>query len=160
MSDQGKIAAAARPHATQLLAGAVVMLVCAALVDLWFCWPAGADMDAYEFLFYLAVIGTFTVFWYLVLLAVFPRLRPYGWAAGLLTAVLVDLSIALLAALAYWAASTHPNAPAATNTILGLELAYAFAYLAIFLMFVSWRVLLVYTAGGWVAQRLMRRLHR
>jgi hypothetical protein len=155
MSAPGEAVQAVRPHAAQLAAGALAMLVCAALVDLWFCWPAGADMDAYEYLVYLAVLGTFTVFWYLVLLLVFPRLQRTGPAAGLLTAVLVDLSIVLLGGLAYWAAASHPESPSSTNAILGLELAYVFAYLMIFLMFVSWRVLIVYALGGWIARRLM-----
>jgi len=144
-----------RPGALRLAGGALVMLLCAALIDLWFCWPAGVDMDAYEFLVYLVIIGTFSVIWYLVLLLVFPRLQRYGWAAGILTAVLVDLSIAILSVLVYWATASHSGSPSA-NAILGIELAYAFAYLAVFLMFISWRVLLVYAAGGWVAQQLMR----
>ena len=48
-----------KPTALQVIGGALVMLLCAALVDLWFCWPAGADIDAYEFLVYLVVLGTF-----------------------------------------------------------------------------------------------------
>jgi len=151
--------AAARPRALPLLGGALVMLACAALIDLWFCWPAGADMDAYEFLVYLVVIGTFTVLWFPLLLLTFPRLQRYGAVAGFVTAVLVDISIALLAAAAYWAAQSHSGSPSA-NAILGLELAYAFAYLAVFLVFTSWRMLLVYTLGGWVAQRLMQARRR
>ncbi len=145
-----------RPGALQLAGGALVMLACAAVVDLWFCWPAGADIDAYEFLVYLAVLGTFTVLWYVLLVLAFPRLQRFGAVAGFVTGVLADISIFLLGAAAYWGASSHPDSTAATNPILGLELAYVFAYLAIFLMFVSWRVLLVYTVGGWVAQQLMR----
>jgi hypothetical protein len=148
-------AAEPRPGALRLVGGALVMLLCAALLDLWFCWPAGAEMDAYEFLVYLVVIGTFTVLWYPVLLLAFPRLQRYGFITGFLTAVLVDISIAVLSAVVYWGASSHSGSPSA-NAILGLELAYAFAYLGIFLMFVSWRALLVYMAGGWVAQRVMR----
>ena len=147
--------AGVRTGALRIVGGALVMLLCAALLDLWFCWPAGAQMDAYEFLVYLAIIGIFTLFWYLVLMLVFPRLQRHGWAAGLLTGLLTDLSIAILSALAYWAAAGHSGS-ASDNAILGIELAYAFAYLTIFLVFVSWRVLLVYAAGGWVAQRLMR----
>ena len=136
------------------------MLACAALVDLWYVSPAGADMDLYEYLVYLAVVGAFTVFWYLLLLLAFPRLPRQGWLTGLLTGVLVDLSIALLAVAAYWGASSRPGSPSSTNAILGLELSYAFAYLAIFLMFASWRILLVYTLGGWLAGRLMRVIPR
>ena len=144
-----------RPTFLQLLAGALVMLACAALVDLWFCWPAGADMDPYEFLVYLVVLGSFTVLWYPVVLLVFPRLQRDGWAVGLLTGVLVDLSIVLLAAAAYWGASSHPGSPSSTNAILGLELAYVFAYLGIFLVFTSWRIPLLYTLGGWLAEYLI-----
>jgi hypothetical protein len=156
MSTPGETLASGRPAALQLLGGALVMLLCAALVDLWFCWPAGANMDAYEFLVYLIVLGTFTVLWYTLLVLTFPRMQRYGAVAGFSTAVLADISIALLGAVAYWAAADHQGSPS-TNAILGIELAYAFAYLTIFLIFASWRVLIVYTLGGWIAQRVMRR---
>jgi len=134
------------------------MLLCAALVDLWYCWPAGADIDAYEFLVYLVVLGVPTLFWYAMLVLFYPALR--GLVAGLLTGILADLSLVLLAVGAYWGASSHPASPSSTNAILGLELSYAFAYLMIFLVFASWRILLVYAIGGWLAERLMRVIPR
>ena len=137
----------------QLVAGVLVMLASAAVAVVSLRWFTGVDLYPRELAAFLAVLGALTVFWYALLLLAFPRLQRRGLTAGLATALLVDLSIGLFAGVAYWSAGS----PAAkTDMGLGLEASYVFALLGVLLWLGGWRVLLLETLGGWLAERVMR----